>query len=90
MDGNLIIIIAAGGGLLISIVAQLVAFLILVKGWIDKALATHYFHEHVLDRGTGETVLRRLDRCDSLCPVKHPSQATGSSGRYEHIHGRQR
>ena len=89
--GRVIIIIAAGGGLLVSIVAQLVVLLVLVRSWIDKAMAKHFLHEHILDRGTGETLLRRQIRCDSNCPVVHPHgdggrPRTEGPGRY-HVRG---
>ena len=89
--GKFIIVLAAGGGLLVSIVAQLLILLVLVRGWIDKTMAKHFFHEHVMDQGSGETVKIRLIRCDSTCPsLHHHDSAGGSAGRYEHVRGRTR
>jgi hypothetical protein len=78
-----VMVLAAGGGLLLMIVAQVLVFMKLVRGWVDKAMAKHYFYEHVLDHGSGETIKTRLIRCDNNCPVLHPKPGTG--GRYEHI-----
>ena len=88
--GRLVIVLAAGGGLLLSIIAQLVILLVLVRGWIDKANAKHYLHEHVLDKASGETVIRRLIRCDTNCPVLHPHEGEGRlpAGRYADVRGR--
>jgi hypothetical protein len=84
-----IIVLAAGGGLLVTITAQVIVLLKLVRGWIDKAMAKHYFYEHVMDQGKGETVKTRLIRCDDNCPVLHPGSGGGSStGRYEHVRRR--
>jgi len=78
---NVVIVIGTGGGLLILIVAQVLVMLKMVRGWIDKAMAKHYFYEHVLDQSSGETVKTRLIRCDNNCPVLHPKAGGGSTGR---------
>ena len=87
--GRLVVVLAAGGGLLLSIVAQLVILLVLVRGWLDKAMAKHYLHEHVLNKGSGEKVIRRLIRCDTNCPVLHSYEGEGRPpGRYADVRGR--
>jgi len=87
-----IIVLSAGGGLLITAISLVVMIMKLVRGWIDKALAKHQYFEHVLDQGSGETVKSRLIRCDLNCPVIHPGRSSSkhsvSPGRYEHVRGR--
>jgi hypothetical protein len=75
----LVAVLAAGGGLLLTLGSLVIIFLKLVRGWIDKAMAKHFYHEHVLDPGTGETVMRRLIRCDTNCPVLHPPRGGGEA-----------
>lgn len=80
---NVVIVLMTGGGLLVTVVSLVIVFLKLVRGWIDKALAKHYYYEHVMDHGTGETVKTRLIRCDNSCPILHPGKpSTESPGRY--------
>lgn len=90
-SSTIIIILISGGGFLLTVVSLVITILKVTRGWIDKAMAKHFLHEHVLDRGTGETTKTRLIRCDHNCPVMHPGDGGDhSAGRYMNVRGRTR
>jgi hypothetical protein len=69
--GELVIIIVATlFGLVVKDVSVLLLVVKLYGGMLDKSNAKHYYQEHVLDKGTGETVKNHLIRCDAACPAR--------------------
>lgn len=73
----LFVILIGGAGLIVTLVGSGIAVYKFVQKEIEKKLAKHFKHEHLLKENV--TIRDRLVECNRVCPVNNPTLPPASS-----------